>query len=362
MVQSPCLRPLTVLAAGTLTLLAATSTRAQDLPRVTVAPAEETELIEELPLTGTLTAPQTALLAPEVAGRLETIAVDAGDRIEAGAQLATLDDELARLELAAAGAVVEEARAELDDARRRLRDTRELAERQSVAESDLRAREAEVKRDRAVLERRRAEQALQAAMVERHALKAPFDGVIARRMQDAGERVDTDTPVFELVQIDRLRLDLRVPQRHFGRVTRATTARIRLDALPQRTLEARVATVVPVSDPDARTFLVRIDLPNTEERMTPGMSARATLKLNTGRTGVVVPRDALIRYPDGRVSVWIAEGAGSTRTVTERRIETGLKFNGRVAVKGGLEAGVPVVVEGNEALQEGQQVHLQDGG
>lgn len=362
MVQSPCPRPMAMLAAGSLLLAAAANLRAQELPSVTVAPSEETELVEELPLTGTLTAPQNALISPEVAGRLASIAVDAGDRVEAGAQLATLDDELARLELAGASAAVEEAQADLDDARRRLRETRELAERQSVAESDLRAREAEVTRDRAVLERRRAEHALQTALVERHVLEAPFDGVIARRMQDPGERVDTDTPVFELVQIDRLRLDLRVPQRYFGRVTPATGARIRLDALPQQTLEARVATVVPVSDPDARTFLVRIELPNTEERMTPGMSARATLRLESGRSGVVVPRDALIRYPDGRITVWIAEGEGSTRTVTERGIETGLQFGGRIAVTAGLAAGTPVVVEGNEALQEGQQVRLHEGG
>lgn len=357
----PQTRPRVTVIAGILAL-AALPAAGQAPPRVSIAVSEQAELIEELPLTGTLTAPRAALLAPEVEGRLDTIAVDAGDHVDAGTRLATLDAELARLQLASASAAVEEAQAELDDAQRRLEETRDLAERQSVAASELRAREAEVRRDRAILERRQAERALQAALVERHTLRAPFDGVIARRMGDHGERVDPDTPVFELVEVDRLRLDLRVPQRYFGDVTAGTEARIRLDALAEQMLEARVTTIVPVSDPDARTFPARINLPNPEVRMTPGMSARAVLRIDTGRTGVVVPRDALIRYPDGRITVWIAEGEGATRTVTEQRIETGLQFGERVAVTTGLMAGLPVVVEGNEALQEGQEVRLHEGG
>lgn len=343
-----------------LTLLPQTIARAQEAPRVSLGIAEQTELIEELPLTGTLTAPNTALLAPRVEGPLERIDAGIGDRVEAGTVLAVLDTELARLELRSATAAVEEAAAELDDAQRRLDEARNLAERQSVAASEVRAREAEVRRDRAVLERRGAERALQAALLVRHRLEAPFAGVIARRMADPGEWVDPDTPVFELAQTDPLQLDLRVPQRHYGRIEAGTAVRIRLDALPEPTLEATVTTVVPVSDPDARTFLVRIDLPNPEGRMTPGMSARATLRIDTGRSGVVVPRDALIRYPDGRISVWIVEGGGPVRTVTEQRIETGIRFGDRIAVTRGLEAGTAVVVEGNEALQEGQAVRMQE--
>jgi len=147
---------------------------------------------------------------------------------------------------------------------------------------------------------RRAERAHQAAIVERHVLTAPFGGVVSRRMGDLGEWVGPDTPILELVQTDRLWLDVRVPQGYFGRVSRDSEVRVRLDAIAGEPLRARVAEVVPVSDPDARTFPARIALPNPEGRMTPGMSGRATLRIGTGRSGVVVPRDALIRYPDGR--------------------------------------------------------------
>lgn len=353
---SPC--RIRLRAAIALVAAVAAPAAAQQLPRVSIERAETAPIVEQLALTGSLTAPQTALLAPEVDGRLTALAVDAGHRVEAGARLAALDAELARLELAGAEAAVREAGAELDDARRRLAEARDLARRQSVAASEVRARETEVQRDQATLERLRAERDRQRAIVERHTLEAPFAGVISRRMGDLGEWVGPDTPILELVQVDHLRLDLRAPQTYFGRISPATGVRVRLDAIPDTVLEARITTIVPVSDPDARTFLVRLDLANPEGRLTPGMSGRATLRLDTGREGVTIPQDGLLRHPDGRTVVWIAEGDGAEWTVRERRVRTGLKFDGRVAIREGLEAGTAVVTEGNEALRDGQQVRI----
>ncbi|MGD2083519.1 MAG: efflux RND transporter periplasmic adaptor subunit [Chromatiales bacterium] len=360
---SPLIRPgRRGLAMGLALALAAVPARAQEPPPVGIAPAERTEIVEELSLTGTLTSPLAARLATEVEGRVARIAVDAGAEVSAEDTLIELDDELARLDLDQARAARREAEVELADARRRLSEVEDLARRNSVADTQVRALEAEVRRDAAVLDRRRAETAHRAAVLERHRLEAPFGGVVARRMTDLGEWVGPDTPVMELVAVDRLRLDLQVPQSYFGRVKRGTPVGVRLDALPELRLQSAIGEVVPVSDPSARTFLARVALDNGERRMTPGMSARATLRLGTGRDGLAVPRDALIRYPDGRISVWVAEGTGETRRVSERQVEIGKTFAGRVEIASGLEAGVPVVVRGNETLQEGQEVRVRDDG
>jgi len=343
---------------GSILIVCAPWLHAREAAPVAIASAERTQIVEEIPLTGSITSPNVSVLAPEVEGRLASLEVDAGDRVARGDRLAALDGELARLDLEQAQAVVREAEVALDDARRRLREVRNLAEEQNVAETEVRAREAEVRRDAAVLDRRRAERARAEALLERHALQAPFAGAVARRMGDLGEWVGPGTPILELVQVDRLRLDLRVPQRYFGRIGRGTRVRVRLDALAERELVESVTDVVPVTDPDARTFLARAVLDNEEGRMAPGMSARAILELDAGRTGVVVSRDALIRYPDGRITVWIAEGEGATRTVTEQRVRTGLTFGDRVEIRKGLEAGTPVVVQGNEALRENQSVRI----
>jgi RND family efflux transporter MFP subunit len=350
-------RALALILAWALVLppLAAT---AQKLPKVELAAVERAPITEEVRLTGSLTSPRSARLAPEVEGRVAALEVDAGDPVQAGDTLLILDDQLARLELAQARAAVREADAQLADARRRLAEARDLARTNNVADTQVRDLEAEVRQDAAVLERREAERGHRAALVNRHILNAPFSGVVARRMTDLGEWVGPDAPVLELVAVDPLRLDLQVPQGYFGRVAPGTAVAIRLDAYPDAPREAAVSRVVPVSDPNARTFLVRVRLDNADGRYAPGMSARATLRLDTGRMGLVVHRDALIRYPDGRITVWVADGEGAERTVREERIRTGLRFGESVEVTDGLEPGMPVVVRGNETLQDGQNVQV----
>jgi RND family efflux transporter MFP subunit len=332
---------------------------AQDRPPVDLAEAQRTEIVEELSLTGTLTTPRSTRLSTEVEGRVASLEVDAGDRVEAGQTLLELDDEIARIELAQARAALREASVELEDARRRLGEAQDLATRRGIADTEVRTREAEVRTDAAVVDRRRAELDLREALIERYTLEAPFAGVIARRLTDLGEWVGPDTPVLELVAVDRLRLDLQVPQTYFGRLGRETPVIVRLATRPDQPLRTKITRIVPVSDPRARTFLARVALDNREGRMTPGMSARATLRLGTGRQGVVVPRDALIRYPDGRIAVWLAEGAGDRRTVSERQVQTGLAFGNQIEIRAGLEAGTAVVVRGNESLREGQEVRTE---
>lgn len=339
-------------------LLAAPALAAGQVAPVEVASVERRAVIEALKLTGTLTSPSTARLSPDVEGRLVAISVDAGQRVQAGETLFRLDDELARLDLRQAVAAEHEAEAELADAERRYNEVQALVRQQSFPESEARSLATRVERSRAILERRRAERARAAAMVERYTLKAPFDGVIASRNADPGERVNPDSDVLRLVAVDRLQLDLRVPQGYFGRVGRDTPVTVKIDALQNETFQASISRIVPVSDTDARTFLVRADLDNSEGRMIPGMSARAVLRIGTGRQGLVVPRDALIRYPDGRTVVWVARGEGGRRTVEERLVEIGLSFDGNVEIVNGLSEGESVVVRGNEILEQGQEVRI----
>ncbi len=93
--------------------------------------------------------------------------------------------------------------------------------------------------------------------------------------------------------------------------------------------------------------------------MTPGLSASAFLRLNTGSQGVVVHRDALIRYPDGRITLWAVNKQGDRTTVSEHQVQTGLSFNGKITIAGGLAPDTLVVVKGNEALRDERTVIVQ---
>ena len=330
------------------------------LAPVVVARPSVQPVVEEVPVSGTVSSPRVARLSPEVAGRVDQVDVDAGDRVAAGDPLLVLDATLARLAVDAAAAGSELAHEELADARRRLADAERLVKSRGIPETEVEARRSEVRADAATLKLREAELRREQERLRRFTLRAPFDGVISRKLSEAGEWVTPGDQVLELVADRGLRIEFQVAQRYFPRIDAAARITLRFDALPGRDIAARIGEVVPVSDPGARTFVVRVYPDAADLPLTPGMSAGGTLALPTGEQGLVVSRDALLRHPDGRTTLWVVDGDadGGQASVSERRVRTGLAFDGQVVIHAGLEPGQRVVVEGNEALQQGQRVAI----
>ena len=328
-------------------------------PLVVVSTATTDTVIKQVPLTGTVTSARIARLSTEVSGLVKKVNVEVGDHVKNDALLLELDSEIEQLTLAALQASTRQARAELADAKRRAEDARLLRKQKNISENELRLLEAEVEVDTSMLVKQQAEERRQQARVDRHILRAPFSGVISERLTETGEWIEPGNPVLTLVAVDDLRIEFRVPQEFFTRINPQSMLSVTLDALPERVFDAGIDTVVPVSDPSSRTFLIHATVNAVDVQMTPGMSVHGKLGLTTGRQGVVVPRDAILRYPDGRITVWVVNPGSEPPSVTEKRVTTGHSFDGMMTIREGINAGDVIVVQGNESLQEGQQVRIQ---
>lgn len=150
----------------------------------------------------------------------------------------------------------------------------------------------------------------------------------------------------------------RPPQERFHEIDVGAPVTVRLDALPGRPIDGEVAAKVPVNDPTARTFLLRVRIDNPGGLVNPGMSAQAQFRIQTGRRGVIVPRDGLVRQADGSSNVWIVNGSGDKATVSQRQVELGRTLADGIEIRTGLEGRQRVVVRGNEILTEGQPVRI----
>lgn len=328
---------------------------AQDRPRVQLETVEEADILQEISLNGTVNALRTSRLSTAVPGLVESVHVEAGSRVSRGDVLIELDDEQMAYQLAAARAATDEGKARLAEARRRLQEARSVGAGRNIAATEVSARESEVTSARAALARLEAEQQRVAADLRRHRIEAPFDGVVSQRFSDLGEWVTPGDELLQLVDTNNLRLDFQVPQDYFNRITDGAALRVHADG---QSLNARIEALVPVNDPQARTFLLRAIGPD-ELTLLPGMAVTATLRVASGERGLTVARDAINRYPEGRITVWIAEASGDDGyTVKEKRVETGTGFEGRVVVTSGLKGGEQVVVRGNESLSDGIEVRL----
>ena len=348
-------------AAAALFLMLLPLVAAAQVP-VQVEAVSNRSIVRQINVTGTVTSPRTAVLSTAVAGIVAELTIDEGHRVKTGDALLKLDAELAQLALERARAEVRQRDTAVADARRRFTEAEAVGTQRGIARTQIESLRAEVSGDEAALAASQAAAREQQAIVERHTLKAPFAGVISERHAELGEWVNPGDGLLELVATDNLRFDFRVGQENFVALAPDTPVEITLDALPERSVAGHVDTIVPVKDPRARTFLVRVlaDISEADNplRITPGMSARGKLNIDAGRSGVAVSRDALLRFPDGRVTVWVVDTGGELPVVREQIVRTGLEFDSVVEITNGLADGDVVVVRGNETLQEGQTVSI----
>lgn len=323
---------------------------------VQVASAQERRILQELEFAGTVSALRSASLSPATAGLVADLRVDAGDHVEQGDVLLQLDDELAHFQLASDESAARRAEQAAADARRRLAEARELVQKQTIAETAVKDLESEVIEDEAELARAVAMAGLSRATLERHTLRAPFSGVISARSTDLGEWVTPGSTVLELVSTEQLTVDLQVSENYLGRIERGEP--LELHFSDGSMVPGSVVASVPVTDPTARTFLVRAQADRVHPSMFPGVSVTARVALDTQRSGTTVPRDAVLRYADGRSVVWVVLTEDGMDRADERLVSTGLSFDGRIEIRNGVDTGDRVVVVGNESLRNGQAVRI----
>lgn len=331
---------------------------------VRVATVEASAIGSGIEVSGTATSPRTATLSTAVAGMVTQLEIDAGARVAAGDTLLKLDAEIVALGNERLRAQVQQREVALADAQRRFEEAQAVGPQKGIAQTTIDTLGASVSIERAGLAAAQAQLREQTALLKRHTLRAPFDGVISVRYTELGEWLTPGDPVFDLVALDNLRFDFQVAQDYSGAMVVGAPVTLRLGNAA--TVPGRVDAIVPVKDPATRTFLVRVVADSSADAFagditpTPGMSVVGRFALQSDRAGLSVSRDAVLRFPDGRVTVWVVEDIDEAPLVRERRVSTGLESAGNVEITEGLNPGDVVVVRGNETLQEGQSVVILD--
>lgn len=322
---------------------------------VQVAPVVLAPIVEELPLSGSVVSPRYSDISPQVSGLIIDIRVEPGDRVEAGEALLELDSASASLSLEMLSARHDEAKLAFEEASRLAKEGERLVADRNLPQSEYESRRAREGLEAARLRQLDAQLQQQQLDLERHQLRAPFSGLIGLRHAEVGEWVNAGDPALQLVQIHPIRVQASVPERFFGEVRSGTPVSILFDAFPGEEVASNVDRVVASGQQDTRSFLVWMDLPNTEGRFAPGMSAQLRFALaDEGiRRVLQVPADAIVHRSDGSAEVWLVE----ERTARSVRVTVGRRAGNQVEVSGeGLAEGSLVVTLGNESLRNGQTV------
>jgi RND family efflux transporter MFP subunit len=326
---------------------------------VSVVATTVAAVYDEVPLSGSVTARRVSRISPKIEGFVAELLVDEGDEIKSGDALLYLDPVMAKIGLARVQAQLQEAEASLSEAKRQRDEAAELLKKKHTSATNHEARVADVAIKTAVLNRLKAELSQQQETLSRHTVYAPFDGVIASKEIEVGEWVDTGTSLLELVEISILRINVQVPQIYFGQIRKGTAAILKFDAFPERSFDASVTMKIPAGNASTRTFPLRMEIKNEEGIIAPGMSARVRIKLQREAEAMLLPRDAIVRKPDGSELVWLVVKSGASTIARSIQVKTGRAYRDSVEVfSSELLPGTKVVIRGNEILRADQNVKI----
>lgn len=224
---------------------------------------------------------------------------------------------------------------------------------QASAEADLQAAQAET----SVAQRQLQELDV---LIAYSTLKAPFSGIVTARSLDPGDLVRKSSevgdgdPLFVLSQVDRVRVQMPVPEKDAAFVNRGDPVTLRFPSFPAS--EEMTATVTRVAgglDPSTRTMLVEAEVDNPDSRLLPGMFGQATITLSSKFAANVLPARAVRFDEDGQAYVYVVS---PDRTVSVKPITTGNDDGSSIEVLSGVEAGQHVIDAHLKRFSSGDEV------
>jgi len=323
--------------------LACSAAPAQD-NKAAAVPVEAAKVVaaplsEQVTAVGTLLSNEAVIVSSEIPGRLKEIHFQEGQPIEQGSPLFTLDDSVYRAQLADAEARLK--LAEQTHKRTSQLFTNKYATAQSADESasNLAVNTATVELARVQLEKAH--------------IVAPFAGIVGLRHVSVGEYITAGQALVNLEAIDPVKADFRVPEKFLPAIRVGQTIRIKVDAFPEDTFDGKVYAIDPRLDVAGRSLLVRAMVPNTDQRLRPGLFARVTVLLQLKEDALSVPEQAIVPQGDSQFVFKIVDGKAKLTKVV-----IGTRREGRVEIVEGLAAGDQVVTAGQLKIRDGSAVSV----
>lgn len=326
-------------------------------PAIVVQPLIAGERLAVYP--GEVRARHEPALAFRVGGAVTRRLVEAGDRVKQGQSLAELDAEDLLLQRDAARAQLEAAETENRNAGNELTRYRELLARKLIGESQFDAVKTRHDSSIAQLERARAQWKVASNQADYAVLKAPRDGVIARRMIDAGQIISAGQTAFVLAADGEREVRIDLPEQEVSRFAVGQSVNIELWSNPGAPFSGQVREISPAAEAGLRTFEARVAFDNTETNAQPGQSARVFARVGAEVSGQSLQLPMAAVTADGDLAhVWKLDPEHFTLHKINVRV---IRFGEDTAeVISDLTPRDWIVAAGTQLVTEGQRVRPVD--
>lgn len=291
-------------------------------------------------LPGTTEAWQDVQVAADTAGRVEWMGPREGEKVTKG-------DLLVKIDVSALKAAMDHAAAQFKLADDLYQRRKRLFERKIIAKEEL---------DQSATQRTLAATDYEQIKINyNHGFpRSPITGMIDHLYVDTGEFIDTGKPIADIVNIDRIKINVRVPELDIRFVRVGQKTPVRIDAFPEREISGKVDFVAFKADPATKTFLVRTLIDNPLDDIRPGMIGRVAFVRRVIADALVAPLFTLVDKGGERLVFVEKDGLAQSRTVSIGVIE-----GDRVQITSGLKPGDHLIVKGQTEVEDGMKVSVQ---
>lgn len=308
--------------------------KVDEKPRVKLADVKARPVEQIHEYTATVEAEVKNNIAPSSPVRIDKILVEVGDRVSKGQKLVSMDE-----------ANLKQAKFQLDNQEIEFKRMDELYKVGGVSKSEWDASKMAFDVKKTAYKN----------LLENTSLLSPINGVITARNYDNGDMYSGGNPVLVVEQITPVKLYINVSETYFTQVKKGAPVALKFDVYGDEPFEGVISLVYPTVDPATRTFPVEIKLANKDQRVRPGMFARATLNFGT-KDNVVVPDLAIVKqagsgdryvyvYKDGKVSY--------------NKVELGRRMGAEYELISGVPDNSQVVIAGQPKLVNGMEVEVE---
>lgn len=292
---------------------------------------------------GVVEAVNQATLSAQTAGRVLELPFDVNDYVEAGQVVVRFTDVEQVSAQRRASAALNAAQADYTEAESAFRRTEELVAKQLLAKAAL--DQARARRDaaRAALEAARAGVSAAGEQVDYTVIRSPYSGILVERHVEVGESVQPGQPLISGLSLQNLRLAVEVPQSDIAAIRQYAEATVILPGGGR--IAAEKVVVFPYADPATHSFKIRVELPEVETGLQPGMTVKVAFKTGEAEN-LWIPTSALVT----RSEVTAVYVVGADNRVALRQVRLGHRREGEVEVLAGLAKGDRIAADPLAAL------------
>jgi HlyD family secretion protein len=325
-----------------------------------------------LTASGYLVARKQSVVSSKIQGRISSLRVEEGSIVNAGDILATLDNEDAVAAIVKAKADIEYAKADLAEAQRQEKLQEDLYRSKVVSQDAFDAAKAKVNLAAAAIQQDKATLDLQQAYLDFTTVRAPFAGVVVKKMTEVGESVAPIPPgvnistssgaIVAIADMNSLEAEVDVNESNVSQLQPNQPAEIQVQAIPGHTYKGLLRQVIPTADRTKATVTVKVSILDKDKYLRPEMSCNVTFLEPQKQTQsasappqriITVSKDAVVTR-DGKSMVFAIED----NRVRSLPIVTGADLHGQVIVRQGLAGSETLVNNPPQKLKDGDAVKV----